>query len=74
VITVTRLGGGALVVNADLIVMIEQNPDTVISLANGDKLFVRETPDQLIDRIVGFRQRAARLPACGSEGGALDAP
>ena len=43
-IDVTRLGGGALVINIDLILSIEQTPDTMIVFANGEKLLVLETP------------------------------
>ena len=35
-INVTRLNGHALVVNAELIRTVEENPDTVITLVNGD--------------------------------------
>jgi flagellar protein FlbD len=57
VITVTGLSGGVLVVNVDLIVTIEQTPDTVITLVNGDKLLVRESLDELIDKTVAYRRR-----------------
>ena len=33
-IGVTRLGGGPLMVNADLIVSIEETPDTLVTLTN----------------------------------------
>jgi flagellar protein FlbD len=59
VIIVTGLGGDVMVVNVDLIVTIEQTPDTVITLVNGDKLIVRESLDQLVDRTVEFRRRGA---------------
>jgi flagellar protein FlbD len=59
VITVTGLGGDVMVVNVDLIVTIEQTPDTVITLVNGDKLIVRESLDELVERTVAFRRRGA---------------
>ena len=71
-ITVTGLGGDVLVVNVDLIVTIEQTPDTVITLVNGDKLLVRESLDELIDRTVAYRQRGAApriVTPCAAEGG-----
>jgi hypothetical protein len=43
VIDVTRLGGGALVINVDLILSIEPRPDTMIVFACGEKLLVLET-------------------------------
>ncbi len=42
--------------NSDLIKFIEQSPDTVITLVNGEKLLVRETIDEILDRIVKFRR------------------
>jgi flagellar protein FlbD len=45
-----------LVVNSDLIEHIEVTPDTVISLTTGQKFMVRETSDQIIERIVEFRR------------------
>lgn len=74
-IPVTRLDGGALVVNAELILTIESTPDTALSLTNGDKLFVRESPDEVIARVVGYRRRLAperveSLPHGQGSGGA----
>lgn len=58
-IDVTRLGGFAMVVNIDQILTIEQTPDTVIALVNGDRFVVRESPEELVRRIVAFKRRAA---------------
>ncbi len=55
-IQVTRLDGSVMVVNVDQILWIEVMPDTVISLMNGEKLLVRETPDLLIERAKNFKR------------------
>lgn len=55
-ITITHLDGSAAVVNLDLIERIERTPDTLIVLANGNKLIVRETPEELIARAVAFKR------------------
>jgi flagellar protein FlbD len=60
-IQVTRLDGSVMVVNVDQILWIEVMPDTVISLMNGEKLLVRETPDLLIERAKEFK-RAVTMP------------
>jgi flagellar protein FlbD len=60
-IHVTRLDGSDMVVNVDQIAWIEGMPDTVISLMNGEKLLVREAPDQLIARAKAFK-RAVAMP------------
>jgi flagellar protein FlbD len=56
-IQLTRLNGQPLIVNSDLIKLIENAPDTVITLLGSEKIVVRETSDVVIDRIVAFRRR-----------------
>jgi flagellar protein FlbD len=56
-IRLTRLNQRPLVLNSDLIEFIESAPDTVITLVTGDKLVVRESADEIMDRIVEFRHR-----------------
>lgn len=55
-IAVTRLDGTPMVVNSDQIAWIEYSPDTVISLMNGEKLIVRESPETIVDRVKAFRR------------------
>src|SRR5271165_5709576 len=55
-IQLTRLNNHPLVVNSDLIKFVEQAPDTVITLVNGDKIVVRESAQEVLDRVVGFRR------------------
>ncbi len=55
-IHLTRLNQSPVVVNADLIELIEVTPDTVIVLTTGQKLLVRETANEVIDRVVRFRR------------------
>jgi flagellar protein FlbD len=56
VIAVTRLDGTPMIVNTDQIAWIEYIPDTVISLMNGEKLIVRETPELIVERVREFRR------------------
>lgn len=53
----TRLNHQPLIVNSDLIEHIEETPDTVITLTNGQILRVRENAGQVIERVVEFRRR-----------------
>jgi flagellar protein FlbD len=55
-IQLTRLNNHPLVVNSDLIKFVEQAPDTVITLVNGDKIVVRESAQDVLDRVVLFRR------------------
>ncbi len=56
-IRLTRLNRVPLVLNSDLIEHIEVTPDTVITLTTGQILRVRESADEVIERIVEFRRR-----------------
>ena len=55
-IQLTRLNNHPLVVNSDLIKFVEQAPDTVITLVNGDKIVVRESAQDVLERVVQFRR------------------
>jgi len=67
-ILVHRLKGEPLFVNADLIESIEAIPDTVLTLVDGRKAVVQESPETIVERITRFRGSVlaaadeARLP------------
>jgi hypothetical protein len=43
---------------------MEMTPDTVISLTNGQKFMVRETPEDVVELIVEFRRAVlSKMPA-----------
>jgi flagellar protein FlbD len=56
-IRVTRINNHSILLNSDLIEQIETVPDTTIALTTGQRLFVRETADEILSRIVDFRRR-----------------
>ena len=56
-IELTRLNSRKIVINCDLIESFEAVPDTTISLTTGNKFVVRESVNELIDKIVYYRQR-----------------
>jgi flagellar protein FlbD len=58
-IRLTRLNRAVLVLNSDLIEHIDVTPDTVITLTSGQILRVRETSDEVVNRIVEFRRRVS---------------
>lgn len=62
-ITVHRLNGKPLVVNAELIRTVEEKPDTTITLVNGDHLIVREKMGDIIDKVVEYGRRLRTLMA-----------
>ena len=58
-IKVTRLNDSGLVINADLIEFVESTPDTMISLTTGKKIMVRESIDDIINRVAEFKRRSS---------------
>lgn len=64
-INVTRLNDKIFTINSDLIEMMEETPDTVITLTGGNKFVVSEPIEVLIERIVEFRRRC--YPICKME-------
>ena len=62
-IRVTRLNGKPLVVNADLIRSVEENPDTTITLINGDHIIVRERMPEVVEKSIEYGRHLRRLVA-----------
>lgn len=60
-IRVTRLNGAELVLNADLIESLEATPDTIVALTTGKKLMVKEAVDEVIGKIVEYRQLVFKM-------------
>lgn len=56
-ISVTRLDGEVVVVNAALIEFIETTPDTVLCMATGKRFMVLESSEEVVNRIVAYQQR-----------------
>jgi flagellar protein FlbD len=56
-VRLTRLNNAPMVLNSDLIEHIDVTPDTVITLTTGQILRVRETADEVVERIVDFQRR-----------------
>ena len=56
-ITLHRLGHQveAFQLNPDLIMTVEANPDTVITLTNGAKIVVAEPPDRVVSDVQRYR-------------------
>ncbi|KAA0216637.1 MAG: flagellar protein [Leptolyngbya sp. PLA3] len=60
-IEVTRLNGKRFVVNAELIRTVEEQPDTIITLINGDHLVVRETMREIVEKVIEYGRTLRRL-------------
>ncbi|MRR53118.1 MAG: flagellar protein FlbD [Deltaproteobacteria bacterium] len=70
-IKLTRLDGSQIFVNEDLIEVVEETPDTHITLSNGNRYVVLESTAVLIERIISFKARifarSGRNPATGKK-------
>ncbi len=55
-IRVTRLDQSEFYLNAELIQSVESTPDTHIVLFNGHSYVVRESDDEVVDRIIRYRR------------------
>ncbi|MHC5003600.1 MAG: flagellar FlbD family protein [Planctomycetota bacterium] len=60
-ITVTRLNGKPIVVNAEQIRSVEENPDTTITLINGDHMIVRESMSDVVARTIDYGRHLRRM-------------
>lgn len=55
-IRLTRLNGEGIVLNSELIECIEATPDTVITTTSGRSMMVRESVDEVIQRVFEYRR------------------
>ncbi len=60
-IVLTKINEAPIAVNADLIEHIEETPDTIITLSNGDKVVVRESMTEIIEKVVRYRRLVSGL-------------
>ena len=73
-IRVTRLDRQEIALNCDWIESIESKPDTTIRLVGGQSLVVRETLDELIERIADWRAEIVERAGIGALLGAGPRP
>ena len=62
-IKLTKLDGSEVFLNPDLIEILEEIPDTHVTLSNGNKYLFIEPASVVIERIVGYRARILRKTA-----------
>lgn len=56
-ITVTRINDQVITINAELIEFVESTPDTIISTMTGKKIFVKDSVEAVVDKVIAYRQR-----------------
>ncbi len=62
-IEVTRMNNTTLLVNAELIEFIEETPDTMITMASGHKIIVKESRQEIKNRVILYKARVLK-PVC----------
>ena len=60
-ISVTRLNDRPMVVNAELIRSVEANPDSTITMINGDHIIVKETMEEIVARTIEYGRHLRRM-------------
>lgn len=56
-IQLTRLNKSEIMINSDLIQYVEETPDTIITLTNGQKIVVVEPAAEIVNKVVEFKRR-----------------
>ena len=55
-IEITKLNGQKVLINPCLIEMVEETPDTVISLTTGRKIIVKESRQEIKNLVILYRK------------------
>jgi flagellar protein FlbD len=61
VIMLTRISGSGFVLNCDLIERVDSTPDTIVSLVDGKKYVVLESPAEVIHAVRRHRSEIVAL-------------
>ena len=56
-IEVTRLNGKKYWINPHQIESMEENPDLTITFLSGKTIVIKDTPQEIIDKVIAYRQR-----------------
>ena len=61
-IKLTRRNGNVFVLNAELIKFVEEVPDTIITLRDGEKILVMESADDVVGLSLEYTRNTRFLP------------
>jgi len=59
-INVTKMNNVNITINDDLIEVIEETPDTVVTLTTGKKLIVKESREEIIELVKKYKKELYR--------------
>lgn len=60
-IRLTRFDGKQFTLNAEFIMLVEETPDTVISLTSGQKFVVKESEQEIVTRVIEYKRKLAMV-------------
>ena len=55
-IEVTKINGTKVLINPDLIELVEETPDTVVSFTTGRKIIIKESRQDIKDLVKSYRK------------------
>lgn len=58
-IRLNRLNQDEIVINPSVVAYVERNPDTLITLLNGERIYVRQSIEEVINLTAAFFRRVA---------------
>ena len=61
-IKLTKLNDENFVLNANLIKFVEEKPDTIITLQRGEKILVKNSADDVIEKVIEYARAIRPLP------------
>ena len=59
-VKLTKINNQEFFINSDLMEFIESTPDTIISLTTGKKIIVKESAEEVIQKIIEYKSRALK--------------
>lgn len=59
-IKLTKLNNAEIYINPDLMHSIECLPNTIINMTTGEKIIVKETPEEITNKIIEFKRNIYR--------------
>ncbi len=61
-IQLKKLNGQTVFVNPDVIRIVEATPDSLITFTDGNQLMVKESPNEICEKIVTYRKTYFLVP------------
>ena len=61
-ILLTRLNDSKVVINSDLIEFIEALPDTIVTLSTGQKIMVKESVEDVVQKVKEYKRDIFNKP------------